>query len=102
MRRKRVESTVYLGRELVRQLAEYRRRFAIPPSASAVVREALARYLADEIGVRDLPPGEWVRATEPLLSRLKQQGVHVTTEAILEAIRVSEEQRTRAMLGGEG
>lgn len=101
MKRRRPETTFYLGEDLSRDLEEYRGTFTVPPSASALIREALRRFL-DEARQSEgtLPPRAWVEATEPLVGRLAGQGVSVPTEEILRGLAEAEEERTADLLGG--
>jgi Arc/MetJ-type ribon-helix-helix transcriptional regulator len=100
--RRRPEATVYLGEELFRALEEYRSTLSVPPSASALVREALRRFLEDaRENEETLPPRAWVRATEPVMARLAANGIAVNTEEILRSIAKAEEDRARRVLGIE-
>lgn len=102
MKRSRPETTFYLGEELFRALEDYRQSFPVPPSASALIREALRRFL-DEARENEgqLSPRAWVEATEPLSARLVAQGVSVSTDDILRALEVGEEERTGNILGDD-
>lgn len=103
MPRKRRESTFYLGEELQRSLDEYRRSYPVPPSASALVREAVRRFLEDgKAHEGTLPPRAWVEATEPLVRWQAEQGVNVSTEDILRALEEAEAERTRRSRSREG
>jgi hypothetical protein len=87
-RARRPETTLYLGADLYRALEKYRVRFKVPPTASALVREALRRFLEAE-GAEDgtLPPAAWVRATEPAMRHFRSARVSVSTEQILHALK---------------
>ncbi len=100
--RRRPETTFYLGEDLARELEEYRRTFAVPPSASALIREALRRFLVEaRQSEGTLPPQAWVEATEPLMRRLTVEGVSVPTEEILRGLEEAEAARVTD-LAGEG
>lgn len=99
MPRKRPEATFYLGADLYRELEAYCRRFAVPPSTSAVVRQALKRFLEEEGEAEStLPPQTWVAATRPVVEYLAAQGVQVSTREIVRALKRTEEERTKALL----
>ena len=99
-RRRRPEMTLYLGDDLYRALEEYRVMFKVPPSASALVREALGRFLADvERQEGALPPAAWVRATEPMMRHFRAARVSVSTDQILDALEKAD--RTTTLLEGE-
>ncbi|BAS28555.1 SPFH domain-containing protein [Limnochorda pilosa] len=99
MTRKRADSTVYLGERLVKELAAYRDRYPLPPSASSVVREAVSQYLAEEDPGPSYSPAQWVRATQALLDQLKERGVDIDPSTILAAVDQAEEDRIREILG---
>lgn len=100
MNRRRPETTFYLGEDLTRALEDYRRTFAVPPSASALIREALRRFLAEaKQSEGTLPPQAWVEATEPFVRRLALQGVSVSTEEILRGLEEAEAGRATDLLG---
>ncbi len=101
IRRHRPETTLYLGDDLYQELEEYRRTFTVPPTASALVREALRRFL-DEAKQQEgaLPPRAWVEATEPLIRHLDSSGVSVSTDQILEALESGDRTRTSTILRG--
>lgn len=100
MKRHRPETTFYLGDKLYRELENYRHSLPIPPSASALIREALRRFL-DEARDNEgqLAPPAWVEATEILSARLVAQGVSVGTDEILRALDSGEEERVADILG---
>jgi len=93
--------TLYLGDDLYRTLEEYRVMFKVPPSSSALVREALRRFLDDEVGRQEgtLPPAAWVRATEPMMRHFRAARVSVSTDQILDALEKAD--RTTTLLEGE-
>lgn len=93
MSRKRPESTIYLGETLMRKLQAYRRRFPVPPTISAVVREAVARYLDEEPHEAVLPPENWVLATDAEVNHLRERGIRIGTRDILEALDMVREER---------
>lgn len=100
MKRRRPESTLYLGDELYQALERYRQSLPVPPSASALVREALRRFLqevADEEG--SLSPRAWVEATSPVVARLTAEGVQVTSAQIVDALHAAETERLNQILG---
>lgn len=100
--KRRPEATLYLGEELYRALEEYRQSFSIPPSASAVVREAVRRFLEEaREGEGTLSPRAWVEATEPLMAQLIARGVSLDTGEIIRAIDKADEERTRVIPGSE-
>ncbi len=100
--RRRRETTFYLGENLSRELEAYRRTFAVPPSASALIREALRRFLEEaRESEGTLPPQAWVEATGPLMKRLTAEGVSVPTEEILRSLEEAEAVRI-GDLAGEG
>lgn len=102
MNRRRPETTFYLGEDLTRELEDYRRTFTVPPSASALIREALRRFLEEaRQSEGTLPPRAWVEATDPLLTRLARQGVSVPTEEILRGLEEAESGRAADLLGGD-
>jgi len=100
-KRHRPETTLYLGDDLYRALEEYRRTFTVPPSASALAREALRRFL-DEAKQEEgtLAPRAWAEATEPMIGRLSSAGVSVSVEQILDALESTDRTRTSAILKG--
>jgi hypothetical protein len=100
-KRHRPETTLYLGDDLYRELEEYRRTFTVPPSASALAREALRRFL-DELKQPGgaLPARAWVEATEPMIRHISSAGVSVSTDQILDALESTERTRTSTILKG--
>ena len=100
-KRRRPETTLYLGDDLYRELEEYRRTFTVPPSASALVREALRRFL-DEAKQQEgaLLPRAWVEATEPMIRHLSSTGVSVSMDQILDALESTDHTRTSTILKG--
>lgn len=97
--KKRRDTTFYLGEDLARELEDYRRTFPVPPTASALVREALRRFLEEaRMSEGTLPPRAWVEATEPLVERLAGRGISVSTDEILRSIEEAEEDRTAGLL----
>lgn len=102
-KRHRPETTLYLGDDLYRELEKYRRTFAVPPSASALVREALRRFL-DEAKQQEgaLPARAWVEATEPAIRYFSAAGVSVSTDQILDALESADRTRTSTILKGGG
>lgn len=100
-KRHRPETTLYLGDDLYRELEEYRRTFTVPPSASALAREALRRFL-DEAKQQEgaLSARAWVEATDPMIRHLVSVGVSVSTEQILEALESTDRTRTSTILKG--
>ncbi len=103
IKRHRPETTLYLGDDLYRQLEEYRRTFAVPPRASALVREALRRFL-DEAKQQEgaLPARAWVEATEPMIRHIGSAGVSVSTDQILDALESADRTRTATIVKGGG
>jgi|GEM_PF-2551298 len=100
LKQRRRETTFYLGEELARELEDYRRTFAVPPSASALIREALRRFLEEaRQGEGTLAPRAWVEATEPLIRRLVLEGVSVPTEEILQGLEEAEANWRADLLG---
>lgn len=100
-KRHRPETTLYLGDDLYRELEEYRRTFTVPPSASALAREALRRFL-DETKQQEgtLPPRAWVEATEPMIRHLSSARVSVSVDQILDALESTDHTRTSTILRG--
>lgn len=102
MKRKRPESTIYLGDEVLAKLQAYRRRFPHPPSLSAIVREAVEQYMSERPTLEEVvSPSGWVKMTEAHVTRLRFDGVSVSTDAILNARRQVEEDRIGELLRGE-
>ncbi len=100
MNRRRPETTFYLGEDLSRALEDYRRTFTVPPSASALIREALRRFLEEaRQNEGTLPARAWVDATDPLVTRLALAGVSVPTEEILRGLEEAEAERATNLLG---
>lgn len=96
-RRPRPETTFYLGDDLYRALEEYRVMFKVPPTASALVREALRHFLDDaDRQEGTLPPAAWVRATEPMMRHFRTARVSVSNDQILDALDKSD--RTKTLL----
>ncbi|MHB8732211.1 MAG: hypothetical protein ACYDAB_10530 [bacterium] len=99
-RRRRPETTFYLGDDLYRALEDYRVTFKVPPTASALVREALRRFLDDvEQQEGALPPAAWVRATEPMMRHFRAGRVAVSDDQILDALEKAD--RTTTLLDRE-
>lgn len=97
--KKRPEATFYLGEDLYRALEEYRQSFSVPPTASAVVRKAVRRFLEEaREGEERLSPRAWVEATDPLMAQLIAGGVSLDTDEITRAINETDQERTRVML----
>lgn len=86
MSRKAAETTIYLGDDLYRQLQGYCQLAPGHPSMSAIVREALRRFLAEAQEPKQLSPAEWVRWTEPIYRQIARRGVGVSTTDILQAL----------------
>lgn len=100
MRQRRPESTVYLGEDVQKDLQEYRKTFTIAPSVSALVREAVRRFLEEaRANEGTLAPRAWVEVTAPVLARLAAHGVSVHTQTILDALAASEDERGSDVLG---
>jgi Arc/MetJ-type ribon-helix-helix transcriptional regulator len=96
-RRRRPETTFYLGDDLYRALEDYRVMFKVPPTASALVREALRRFLEDvDRQEGALPPAAWVRATAPMMRHFRAGRVSVSNDQILEALEKTD--RTTTLL----
>lgn len=99
MPRKRPEATFSLEEDLYRELEAYCQRFAVPPSTSAVVRQALKRFLEEEMETETtFPPKAWVAATRPVVERLAAQDVQVSTREIIRALKRTEEERTKVLV----
>lgn len=100
-KRHRPETTLYLGDDLYRELEEYRRTFTVPPSASALAREALRRFF-DEAKQQEgaLSARAWVEATEPMIRHISSAGVSVSTDQILDALESADRTRTSTILKG--
>ncbi len=99
MKRKRPETTVYLGHDVLQKLQEYCGQYPHPPSLSAVVREAVEQYVVQKAMEREkLSPGHWVRMTDGYLIGLRAEAVAVPTQAILDALQESERSRIDCLL----
>ncbi|MBM3471246.1 MAG: hypothetical protein FJX73_10725 [Armatimonadetes bacterium] len=104
MRKSRPETTIYLGGGLQRELDEYRQAFSVPPGVSAIVREAVRRFLEDTRAHEGtLAPRAWIEATGPTVARLAAAGTSVGARSIVEAIETARDERAAdAAAGGPG
>jgi hypothetical protein len=94
VRKKRPETTIYLGGDLQQKLDEYRKAFPVPPGVSAIVREAVRRFLEDARSHEGtLTPRAWIEATGPIVARLAAGGTSVGTRSIVEAIETARRER---------
>lgn len=101
MRKKRPETTIYLGGDLHQQLDEYRKAFPVPPGVSAIVREAVRRFLKDaRIHEGSLTPRAWIEATGPTVARLAAAGTSVEARAIVEALEAARDERAMNAASG--
>lgn len=100
-KRKRPETTVYLGDEVYAKLQAYRKQFPHPPSMSAVIREAVERYITESESDHEmLSLASWIHTTEAHVMLLREQGVNVSTESILSARRSQEASRIEDLIVG--
>lgn len=102
MKKKRSETTVYLGAELLTKLDAYRNRFPHPPSVSAVVREAVENYITEKDSDDEMPSlATWVKMTEGHIHGVSELGIDVPSYVILRAHHESSDERVEDLLGGE-
>ena len=101
MRKSRPETTIYLGGDLQRKLDEYRKAFSVPPGVSAIVREAVRRFLEDAMAQEGtLTPRAWIEATGPTVARMAAASLSVGTQSIVEAIEAARDERAADAAAG--